>query len=159
MRSLDARFWHRWLAAVSLSGLAALNGCGTTTYPAASGSWTFAAVSSTLLSEPPQHFTGTLASSGSSVTGTLTFTNSCFKAQALAYTGSIGDENALKLTSATYANQVVALTGTLSSDGTLVTGGTYTVSASSSSQPSCDNGDTGNLSGSRAAASAGSAAR
>jgi hypothetical protein len=133
----------------SLALGAALCGCGSTTYPSVNGTWTLAAISSVLLSEPPQSITGTLASSGSSVTGTLTFSNSCFKNQPLAYSGSIGDSNALKLTSATYNNQVVTLNGTLSTDGSLLTSGSYTVTPSNISQGICDTGDTGSLSGSR----------
>jgi hypothetical protein len=135
-----------------LALLVIVSGCGSSKNPSLNGTWTFAAVSSVLLTEPPQTISGTLTSQGSNVTATLTFSNACFKGQALAYTGSISDGNSLKLNSVAYANQVVALTGNLSQDGTLLTAGTYTVSASNISQAICDTGDTGSLTGSRLSA-------
>lgn len=108
------------------------------------------AVSNLLPGEPPQLFNGTLTSNGSQVTGTLYFNNSCFgPAAPLQFSGSIGTLNLLKITSQDYNNQVVFLTGTVSTDGSLLTTGSYTVSANNSSKPSCDNGDLGSLSGAR----------
>jgi hypothetical protein len=130
-----------------------LTGCGNTTYPSLNGNWSMSAISSQLPGEPPQLFNGTVSSNGNSVTGTLYFSNSCFGSQAmLQFSGSIASGDELKITSQAYNNQIVFLTGTLSTDGSLLTGGSYTVSANKSSQPSCDNGDTGSLSGARLAA-------
>jgi hypothetical protein len=142
------RFLQIFASSSALAWLG-LCGCGSTVYPPLNGTWKFAAVSSVLQQEPPQTITGTLASNGSSVTGMLTFSNACFKGQALAYSGSIGDDNVLKLTSATYSNQVVTLSGTLSSDGTLLTSGSYNVAPANIAEGICDTGDTGSLSGSR----------
>jgi len=135
------------LAAICL--LALLADCGGPMYPSVNGTWSLYAISTQLPSEPPQTMAGTMSSSGSSASATLTFSNACFKGQKLTYSGSIGDENILKLTSNVYNNQIVFLTGTLSSDGSLLTQGSYTVSANNTSQKICDTGDAGSLSGSR----------
>jgi hypothetical protein len=129
----------------------ALAGCGSTTYPSVTGTWSFAAINSATPSEPPQTLTGTLTSNGTNVSGTLTYSNPCFKGVALAYSGSFSSGNALKLTSAAYANQVVTLNGTISTDGTLLTQGDYTVAAQNSSPAICDIADSGTLTGSRTA--------
>jgi len=133
------------LAAASLL----LASCGTATYPNATGTWTMAAVSGVVLNQPPQHFAGTLASSEDTITGTLTFSNSCFHSQALTYTGTISTAAAIKMTSTSYNNQTVTLTGTLSPDGSLLTSGSYTVTATNLATGYCDTGDTGSLTGSR----------
>ncbi len=143
-------------AAGCFAALAFMAGCGSTTYPSLNGNWSLQAISSLLPSQPPENFNGTLSSSGNSVTGTLYFSNACFGSQALQFSGSIASGNELKITSKAYNNQVIFLTGTVSTDGGLVTGGSYTVTASNSSQPSCDNGDNGNLSGARVTALEGS---
>jgi hypothetical protein len=135
-----------------LAAFVALAGCGGTAYPVLNGNWSMQAVSSLLPSEPPQTFNGTLSSNGNQATGILYFSNSCFGPQAvLQFSGSIAAESTLKITSQPYKNQVVFLTGTLSTDGGLLTTGSYTVSANNSSQASCDNGDNGSLSGARVA--------
>jgi hypothetical protein len=133
-----------------------LAGCGSSAPPSMTGPWTFYAISSIVPSEPPQSLVGDLTSSGTSVTGTLTFSNSCFKNQKLKFSGSIGDDNILTLNSKqqAYNNQIVFLAGTVSSDGGLLTAGSYTVAASNSSQPICDTGDAGSLTGSRGSNSA-----
>jgi len=138
----------RCIYALNFLLLAAI-GCGSTTYPTVAGSWKFAAISSTTPSEPPQTITGTLSSSGSSVTGTLTYSNACFNGQALYYSGSFSSGNSLKLTSNPYNNQVVTLNGTVSTDGSILTQGSYSVAAENSSPAICDIADTGTLSGSR----------
>lgn len=135
-------------AVVLLLGFA-LCGCGSTTYPSVTGAWKFAAISSTIPSQPPQTFAGNLSSRGSSVTGTLTYSNACFKGQTLAFSGSFSSDNVVKLTSAVYANQVITLNGTISSDGTLLTQGSYSVAAQNSTPAICDIADTGSLTGSR----------
>jgi hypothetical protein len=142
------------LACLGLLGL--LASCGSSPPPSMTGAWTFYAVSSLVPSEPPQTLSGTLTSTGSTVTGTLTFSNSCFAAQKLTFSGSIGDDNLLSLNSkqSVYKNQVIFLAGTVSTDGGLVTAGSYTVAASNSADPICDTGDAGSLTGSRTTTSA-----
>lgn len=150
------RLRKRLLAVASCAALLAC-GCGSTTYPNMTGDWTFAAISTPLPSEPPTHFTGSLTSSGNGVSGTLTFTNPCFNGQAIGYSGSLAVSNSVAtvtLTSNAYNNQVVMLMGTVSNDGTLLSGGTYSVAAKTASQPICDAGDAGTLTGSRLAAMA-----
>jgi hypothetical protein len=148
---------RRVKSGILLAAFAFLAGCGGTALPPLTGSWSMPAVSSLLPSEPPQVFNGTLSSNGNKVTGTLYFSNSCFGPTApLLFSGSIGADNQLKLGSQVYNNQVVNLTGTVSSDGSLLTTGSYTVSANDSKQPSCDNGDLGSLSGARIASLEGS---
>jgi hypothetical protein len=153
MRRLHSRFIVP-LACLSLLGL--LSGCGSTKIPVMTGTWTFYAVSSLVPSEPPQTLTGTLTSDGSTVTGTLVFSNSCFAEQKLSFSGSIGDDNLLSLNSkqTVYKNQVVFLAGTVSTDGGIVTAGSYTVAASNTADSICDTGDAGSLTGTRTTASA-----
>jgi hypothetical protein len=140
-------------AAIGL--LCMVAGCGSSAPPSMTGTWTFYAVSSIVPSEPPKTLTGTLTSNGSTVTGTLTFSNSCFTGQQLKFSGSIGTDNLLTLNSKqqVYNNQIVYLAGTVSTDGSLLTAGSYTVAASNTSQPICDTGDAGSLTASRTSTS------
>ena len=142
------------IACLGLLTLAA--GCGSSAPPSMTGTWTFYAISSIVPSEAPETLTGTLTSNGSSVTGTLAFSNSCFKNQKLKFSGAIGDANVLSLNSkqTVYNNQVVYLAGTVSTDGSLLTAGSYTVAASNSAQPICDTGDAGSLTGTRTSTAA-----
>jgi len=141
------------VAAVSLLALAA--GCGSSAPPSMTGTWTFYAISSLVPSEPPKTLSGTLTSNGDAVTGTLTFSNSCFSGQKLKFSGAVGTDNLVTLNSKqqVYNNQIVYLAGTIASDGSLLTAGSYTVAASDTTKPICDTGDAGSLTGSRTSTS------
>jgi hypothetical protein len=131
--------------------LGLLAGCGSSAPPSMTGTWTFYAISSLVPSQPPKTLTGTLTSDGKSVTGTLAFSNSCFSGQKLKFSGALGDDNIVTLNSKqqVYNNQIVYLSGTVASDGSLVTAGSYTVAASDTTKPICDTGDAGSLTGNR----------
>lgn len=131
--------------------LVPLAGCGSFTYPPATGTWTFSLISSVTPSEPPQTLTGTLQTDGSSANATLVFSNACFKGQKISFSGTIDTTDALKLTSTTYNNQDIYFTGTLSSDGSFLTAGTYNVNPDDTTKPSCAGNDSGSVTGKRTA--------
>jgi hypothetical protein len=134
-------------------GLAAMSlaGCSSYKYPVVSGNWLFTGKSTVTPTTSTVIFGGAVSSKGSSLNATLHTSNPCFNNQAIAFTGSISTQNLIKLGSATYNNQVITLNGTVSSTGSILTAGTYTVTAQKSGQPICtnsNNGDNGSLTGS-----------
>ena len=131
--------------------LVPLAGCGSFTYPPATGTWTFSLISTVTPSEPPQTLTGTLQTDGSTANATLVFSNPCFKGAKISFSGTIDTTDALKLTSTTYNNQDIYFTGTLSSDGSFLTDGTYTVNPDDTTKPSCAGNDSGSVTGKRTA--------
>ena len=113
------------------------------------GNWDFLATS-TKNAGVTLEMGGILTTTGSNVAGTL-FVGivngaSCFSAlQPIPVTGTISNSGSVSVASSAINNQIITVTGNLTSGGSSVTGATYSVSSGNTSQASCAAGDQGKV--------------